>query len=286
MRGSRRLVSLIAAATAIIALAGCSGTFALDGPVHSIAITSTAAIKPLPTGTTFDYQLGGGYTPPAGTAIVTRDSTDTPLAGLYNICYINAFQTQSEDKSFWLGKHRTLVLRSKKGKPIYDAGWPDEMILDVSTAAKRKAIAAIQDKTIDLCKTKGFDAVEFDNLDSYSRSHKHFTLSANIAEATLLTAHAHTDGLAAGQKNTTELGSKGKTQIGFDFAVAEECYRYDECAAYTKVYGASVLDIEYTDDLRGTFKQDCAAPSIPAMTILRDVDLVTPSDKGYVYESC
>jgi hypothetical protein len=283
MGGSRRLVSLILAAVAIASLAGCTGTFTEDGPVVQV---SAPKITPLPTGTTFDYQLGGGYTPPAGTAIVTRDSTDTPLAGLYNICYINAFQTQSEDKKTWLTKHPALVLRSASGKPIFDAGWPDEMILDVSTAAKRKAIAAIQDKTIDLCRSKGFDAVEFDNLDSYSRSHKHFTLSANIAEAELLTAYAHADGLAAGQKNTTELGSKGKTVIGFDFAVAEECYRYDECAAYTSVYGASVLDIEYTDDLRGSFASDCAAPSIPAMTILRDVDLVTPADKGYVYKSC
>jgi hypothetical protein len=269
----------------VVALVGCSSMLEVGGPIAKTSAT-TPAITPLPTGAKFDYQLGGDYTPPAGVTIVTRDSTGTPAAGLYNICYINAFQTQSEDKKFWLTKHPSLVLRTKSGKPIFDPGWPDEMILDVSTATKRAKIAAIQDTTIDLCMTKGFNAVEFDNLDSYSRSHKKFTLSADISEAMLLTAHAHSDGLAAGQKNTTELGSKGKDVIGFDFAMAEECYKYDECDAYTSVYGASVIDVEYTDDLRGTFAHDCAAPSIPAMTILRDVNLVTPSSKHYVYESC
>lgn len=281
MRGSSRLLSLVAALAVIGSLAGCAA-----GSARTVSPAKTPVIRPLPTGTTFDYQLGGGYTPPAGTAIVTRDSTDEPVTGLYNICYVNAFQTQSEDAKFWLTKHPTLIVRDANGKPHFDPGWPDEMILDVSTAAKRAAIATIQDKTIDLCKSKGFDAVEFDNLDSYSRSNKSFGLSANVAEAKLLVAHAHADGLAAGQKNTTELGSRGKSVIGFDFAVSEQCYKYNECAAYTKVYGAAVLDIEYTDSLRGTFASDCASPSIPAMTILRDVDLTTPKSKGYVYKSC
>jgi hypothetical protein len=244
------------------------------------------AIQPLPTGVKVDYQLGGSYPPPAGVRIVTRDSTSRPVAGLYNICYINGFQTQSEDRRFWLAKHPTLVLRTAGEAPIFDPGWPDEMILDVSTAAKRAAIAAVQDATIDLCEKKGFQAVEFDNLDSYSRSHHLLTLGDDIAMAKLLVAHAHADGLAAGQKNTPELGKRGRDDIHFDFAVAEECYRYDECASYTRVYGARVIDIEYTDDLRGTFAQDCAAKSIPAMTILRDVDLVPPSSKDYVYKAC
>ena len=268
--------------TAGIALVAAALCAALGG----CAEASPPGIQPLPTGVKFDYQLGGSYPPPAGVKIVTRDSTSKPVPGLYNICYINGFQTQSEDRSFWLDKHPSLVLRLPTGRPVFDPGWPDEMILDVSTPVKRTAIAAIQDRTIDLCKRKGFQAVEFDNLDSYSRSHHLFALSADVALAKLLVARAHADGLAAGQKNTTELGSRGKTQVGYDFAVAEECYRYDECAGYTKVYGAAVIDIEYTNDLRGTFAADCAAKSIPPMTILRDPDLVTPHNKAYVYRSC
>jgi hypothetical protein len=272
-------MSLAAGIAVLATLGGCTAN-------STQAVVSASGIHELPTGVKFDYQLGGSYTPPAGVEIVTRDSTSEPAHGLYNICYINGFQTQSEDKTLWLEKHPTLVLRYPSGQPVFDPGWPDEMILDVSTPARRSAIAQVMDKAIDLCAAKGFNAVEFDNLDSYSRSHKELTLADDIAEARLLVRHAHADRLAAGQKNTPELGSRGRDDIHFDFAVAEECYRYDECASYTRVYGARVLDIEYTDDLRGTFASDCNSRSIPAMTILRDVDLVTPTSRHYVYESC
>ena len=268
-------MSLAAVAAVVGLLCGCAA-----------APVTAHGIQELPTGVGFDYQLGGSYPPPTGVQIVTRDSTSKPAAGLYNICYINGFQTQSEDKNFWLDRHPSLVLRYSDGQPVFDPGWPNEMILDVGTAAKRTAIAAIQGAVIDRCRHKGFQAVEFDNLDSYSRSHHELTLGDDIAEAKLLVARAHADHLAAGQKNTPELGDRGRDDIHFDFAVAEECYRYDECASYTRVYGARVLDIEYTDDLRGTFASDCASRSIPPMTILRDVDLVPRSSKHYVYRAC
>jgi hypothetical protein len=248
------------------------------GPGHEI--------KPLPTDAMVDYQLGGGYTPGSGVTIVTRDSTDKPAAGLYNICYVNGFQTQGEDRGFWLDKHPTLILRTTTGKPLTDPGWPDEMILDTSTPAKRVAIASVLSATLRVCAKKGFDAVEFDNLDSYTRSHGRLTQSDNVAEAKLLVSSAHRLGLAAGQKNTSQLGKTGPDVIHFDFAVAEECYRYDECASYTKYYGAKVIDIEYTDDQRGGFAATCAAKQTPAMTILRDRDLSTPRSSKYVYRSC
>jgi hypothetical protein len=259
---------------------------ALLGGLAACSSTGSPGVHQLPTGTTFDYQLGSSYSPPKGVTIVARDSTAKPVPGLYNICYVNAFQTQNDQKNLWLSKYPFLVLRTDGGAPVFDPGWPGEMILDVSTASKRAAIAAVQDKTIDLCKKKGFQAVEFDNLDSYTRSQHAFTLSADAAEAKLLVARAHADGLAAGQKNTSQLGSRGKTQLGYDFAIAEECYRYKECASYTKVYGAAVLDIEYAGELRGTFASACASTTIPPMTILRDRELLSPTSKAYVYKTC
>jgi hypothetical protein len=52
------------------------------------------------------------------------------------------------------------------------------------------------------------------------------------------------------------------------------------------VYGEHVIDIEYTDDLRGEFADVCADPQVPASTILRDRDLTTPDSAEYVFESC
>jgi hypothetical protein len=314
MRVRRRVVSLMAgvapaspavtvivAVAVAVAVAGCASVPAPTAPRSgtsrspSAAATATAtahAISPLPAGVKIDYQLGGSYSPPTGVRIVTRDSTDSPASGLYNICYINGFQTQGYQKSFWLRTHPTLVLRDTRHRPVSDPGWPGEMLLDSSTAIKRKGIAAVMAATTATCANNGFDAVEYDNLDSYSRSHGSLTKNDNIALAKLLVTSAHSDGLAAGQKNAVELAASGRDTIGFDFAVAEECNRYDECGAYTKIYGARVIDIEYTDDLRGTFASVCAAPGQPPMTILRDRDLTspatpaTPATKHYTYESC
>jgi hypothetical protein len=52
------------------------------------------------------------------------------------------------------------------------------------------------------------------------------------------------------------------------------------------VYGENVLDIEYTDELRGTFAELCARMQTPPLTILRDRDLVTPRSAEYVYKAC
>lgn len=48
------------------------------------------------------------------------------------------------------------------GKP-YD-GWPGERWLDISNIA---ALAPVMRKRLDLCKAKGFDAVDPDNIDAY-----------------------------------------------------------------------------------------------------------------------
>ena len=114
------------------------------------------------------------------------------------------------------------------------------------------------------CAAHGFQAIEFDNLDSYTRSKGDLTLSQAIGFATTLVRAAHQHGLAAAQKNTSQLGARGRDTIGFDFAVAEECDRYAECASYTKVYGSRVIDIEYTDNLRGSFAAVCRRAATPA----------------------
>ena len=92
---------------------------------------------------------------------------------------------------------------------------------------------------------------------------------------------AHANGLAIAQKNSAEIVGR-RDEMGTDFAVAEECDRYSECDVYTGAYGDHVLVIEYR---RRDFDQGCAA--YPNLSIvLRDLDLVTPADEGYVYDAC
>ena len=65
-----------------------------------------------------DYQLGGAYTPPAGVTIVSRDREAAPADGIYNICYVNGFQIQPAEESFWTSQHPDLILRDGNGTPI------------------------------------------------------------------------------------------------------------------------------------------------------------------------
>jgi len=239
------------------------------------------AFKPLPSDAIADYQLGGAYDPPTGTNVVVRDSAATPARGLYNICYVNGLQTQPG-----VAWPLELLVKNRKGEPLVDPEWPDEHLLDISSKKRRAAILERLAVTISGCARAGFNAVEFDNLDSFTRSNGALKHEDAVAFATLLVGAAHGHGLAAGQKNTPQLSDRERKQIGFDFAVSEECHRYDECAGYTRYYGDQAINIEYVDDLRGRFADICEAPNTPRDTVLRDRDLKPAQRKGYRYDHC
>jgi hypothetical protein len=65
------------------------------------AVPHKRAVTLPPANGKFDYQLGGAYAPDSSVKVLVRDRTASPVSGLYNICYINAFQTQAEEESFW-----------------------------------------------------------------------------------------------------------------------------------------------------------------------------------------
>ncbi|WGW12245.1 endo alpha-1,4 polygalactosaminidase [Saxibacter everestensis] len=252
--------------------------------IGGIGTAQAVSVLP-PVNAQFDYQIGGAYTPSASVGVVSRDRTASPVPGKYNICYVNAFQTQPDDETTWSGRNDDLILRDASGKKVGDPEW-NEYLLDTSSNAKRTRIAAIVNGWIDECASKGFNAVEPDNLDSFTRSKRLLTKANNVALATSLAAHAHEKGLAIAQKNTTELGSTGKTSVGFDFAIAEECQYYGECSAYTSVYGKNVIEIEYTDNPRSAYSNACSAQGKNISVILRDRDVVTPGNSAYHYEHC
>ncbi len=233
-----------------------------------------------PANAGLDYQLGEAYTPPSGVGIVSRDRTAAIAPGLYNICYVNGFQIQPGEEDFWLEQHADLVLRDQDDQPVVDADW-NEMLIDVGTPEKRGAVAAIVDDWIAGCATAGFDAVEIDNLDSFSRSGGLLDEEAAVATIALFSASAHAHGLAIAQKNAAELVGR-KAEMGTDFSVAEECNTWSECDVYTGAYGDHVLVIEY---VQADFDKGCT--DFPELSIvLRDVDLVGPAAAGYVYDGC
>jgi hypothetical protein len=220
--------------------------------------------KPLPVGTDVDYQLGGARRMPPHVGILVRDRHAQPQPERYNVCYVNGFQTQAEERRFWR-KHMWLVLK-KHGKPVVDEAW-NEWLLDVRTPAKRQRLALIVGNWTQRCGDHGFDAVEFDNLDSFTRSHGLIRRNQAVAYARLLVRGAHDAGLAAGQKNLA--GFDGR-KIGYDFAIAEECGRYRECGRYVADFGRRVLVIEYR---RQDFRYTCSHWADRLAIVLRDRDL-------------
>jgi Glycoside-hydrolase family GH114 len=250
--------------------------------------------EPPPVDARFDYQIGGDYRLAPGVSVVSRDwfaGRDAP-GDRYTICYVNAFQTQDDERGVDRPDERSnwprwLVLFSLGADP----NWGGEYLIDLSAPAKRAAALRHVRPMVDRCAAKGFEAVEYDNLDSWTRfdgtpraDDVPFGRRAAVAYAELLTDYAHRRGLAVAQKNTLELGRRAaRWRIGFDFAIAEECGRYRECRGYTAIYGDHVIDIEYG---RRGFRAACAEIGRRVAVVLRDRDVSTPASARYRYRAC
>jgi len=251
---------------------------ALVAALVACADADAVAVTLPPAHAKFDYQIGGGYEPPDGVRVVSRDYGDEPAAGLYNICYVNAFQAQPGAEAEW----GDLLLRDSDGQIVYDEDW-NEALLDIRTPDKRERIADKVNGWVDECAAKGFQAVEPDNYDSYTRAPDNL-LTGEQAQAhiRLLSAHAHEAGLAIGQKNTVELAAN-RTANGLDFAVAEECGYHEECGGYVDAFGDNVIVIEYDEQGMATA---CDGWGDQLSIVLRDVEVSTPDEEGYVYRTC
>lgn len=279
-----------------VAIVGCSRTVA--DTVEARSADTTVKITLPPTSGTFDYQLGGAYDAlPADIIaatdastnldIVVRDSEAEPLPGAYSVCYVNGFQTQPDQAELW-ADDADVLLHDGDGDLVVDPDWPDEYIFDPTTEHKREVILDRLGEVIDDCGSAGFDAVEIDNLDTSERFDGIDEGGAH-ALARAYVERAHEAGLAIAQKNAAELTGIAHDKLGFDFAVTEECAAFDECEAYTEVYGPHVLEIEYPDTLAEAgldLADACAHDDSAPLTILRDRDLVSSGEDGYIYESC
>ncbi|MCH5676783.1 endo alpha-1,4 polygalactosaminidase [Streptomyces gilvus] len=291
VRRRRRVLVGLAAALAALAVVGVSVAAVRSGP-HQDGASSTstassssasapasaAKVTLPPKHVRWDYQIGGAYTPAAGVRVVGRDHDSEPAPGVYNICNINAFQAQQDEEHDW---DPDLLLHDARGNVVYDKDW-GEAVLDIRTAAKRQRIAAKLNAWIDECAAAGYQAVEPDNYDVFTRFPTY--LKAGQAEALmrLLSAHAHDKGLAVAQKNTVELVSDRRS-VGLDFAVAEECAEWDECGQYAAAFGDNVLVIEYT--AKGMARA-CSRWGGTLSVVRRDELVVPKGAHGYVRQTC
>lgn len=102
-------------------------------------------------------------------------------------------------------------------------GWPGEKWLDIR---RMDLLEPILRARLDICKAKGFDAVEPDNMEIYTNN-TGFPISYDdqLKYALWLADEAHQRGLAIGIKNAAD--QVGDLLDHFDFAIIEDYFFHD-----------------------------------------------------------
>ena len=167
----------------------------------------------------------------------TPSDTVTALhaAGRKVICYVDAGTW--EDFRPDAGAYPDSV----KGNPV--SGFGNERWLDIR---QQSVLQPILSARLDQCQAKGFDGVDFDNVDGYTND-SGFPLAASdqLEFDTWLADEAHARGLSVALKN--DLDQIPDLVPYFDWAVNEQCYRFQECDKLLPFVqaGKAVLEIEY-----------------------------------------
>lgn len=256
------LALLVLAAVALVA-AGCSESDpaddGADGPWRPSA------------GTTWQYQLSGDLDVSVDADVFVVDWEDTTAEqvrelhdrGRRAVCYVNA-GAYEEWRSDAAGYPAAVL-----GAPL--DGWPGERWLDVRRTDVLLPLLAAR---LDVCRDKGFDAVEGDNVDGYANE-SGFPLGAGdqLPFDRAVADLAHERGLSIGLKNDVE--HIAELEPSFDFAINEECFAYDECAAYAPFVqaGKAVLNVEYSAPSEDVCDR---AGDLGLSTVFKELELAAP----------
>ncbi|MEX0832638.1 MAG: endo alpha-1,4 polygalactosaminidase [Actinomycetota bacterium] len=193
--------------------------------------------------TSWQWQLTGTIDLSFDVEMYDVDLFDTPAsavdslhdAGRRVICYTSAGSRENWRPD--AGDFPSRVV----GRPL--DGWPGERWLDIR---KRAAIAPVILGRLDLCAAKGFDGVEFDNVDAWSaKTGFPITRADQLRYNVFLANAAHDRGLSAALKNDVE--QVNALLPYFDFALNEECFTYRECDSLEPFVdaGKPVFQVEY-----------------------------------------
>jgi hypothetical protein len=200
--------------------------------------------RPTP-GITWQWQLSGVVDTSVNAQVYDIDA-DTPEAtvaqlhamGRRVICYVDVGSWEPDRSD------ADKFPASVRGKKL--DGW-DENWLDIRQISVLRPLIAAR---FDVCKSKGFDAIEPDNVDGYTND-TGFPLTANdqLAYDTMVAELAHQRGLAVALKN--DVDQAPTLAPSFDFAINEQCVEYDECDALEPFVaaGKAVLHVEYNESL-------------------------------------
>lgn len=236
-------------------LAGCSAALP-PPPTAAPAARVSARWIPAP-GTSYQIQYDGRLDLHVPAAIYDLDGFDTRpsvVAQLHRmgrrvICYM--------DVGTWERWRRDADKFPKSVLGKRDGPWPGERWLDIR---RRSILEPLMDARFDLCRRKGFDGVDPDNIDGY-QNNTGFPLTAGeqLTYDEWVARAAHARGLTVDQKNDNNQ-VKDLSKF-FDFAVLEQCYVQGWCHqfdVYTRT-NRLVVDVEYNVRRGEFFDKTCPA---------------------------
>jgi hypothetical protein len=180
--------------------------------------------KPV-AGTTWQWQIGGGTFDTSLAVQVFDIDWEEPAsavqslhaAGKKVICYLSVGSW--EDWRPDAAQFPSAVIGTEY------PGWPGEKFVDIRAQALRDIMA----KRLDVCKQKGFDAVEPDNMDVFEASSGFpLTRTDGINYALWLAEQSHQRGMAIVQKNASSIVRD--IRASYDGALTEDCYDGGWCA--------------------------------------------------------
>lgn len=226
--------------------------------------------RPAP-GARFDWQLSEPFALSREVEVLDLDLFDSSRAdiqalkarGVRLVCYINvgAWEDWRDDA----GDFPPRVLGN-----AYE-GWAGERWLDVRAL---DALAPILQARFDLCRDKGFDAVEPDNIDGYENA-TGFPISRDdqLHFNRWLARQAHDRGLSIALKNAPEL--LPELADIYDWALTEDCFAQHWCAALSPLVdaGKAVFAVEYTDRAPDWPKTCARAKILGIVAILKTREL-------------
>jgi hypothetical protein len=230
--------------------------------------TASARWQPKPTTAAWQWQLQGKIDTSIDAGVYEVDGFEVSaktVARLHRqgrkvICYLDVGSWENYRPD--AGRFPKSVL----GR-AYE-GYPDERWLDIR---RIDLLAPILRHRFDLCRRKGFDAVEPDNIAGYENK-TGFPLSAGdqLRFNRWVAREVHRRGMAIALKNDPE--QVGQLLASFDFAVVEECFAYDECGNFTPFVatGKRVFVAEYSEPLAAICDQ---AERLRFSVIRKDYDL-------------
>lgn len=196
-------------------------------------------------GLTWDLQFVEPLDTSRAVAVLDLDLFDTPpvtvqglrARGVRTICYLSAGTIED-----WRPDVDSLPTEVVGG---HYPEWPGERWLDIR---RIDLIGPVMEKRLDLCREKGFDGADPDNMDGWQQETGFpLTRADQIAYARWFAAAAHARGLAVGLKNVPELIPE---LLGhFDWVLSEDCFDQGWCAELgaSIAAGKPVFAVEYTD---------------------------------------